>query len=247
MKPLFIYQIPNHKTWYIVITNTSKHFYFNNENNSSYWQLSDIKEKHANINIDQFMQDVDFDEIALLVAKSRGLKTSEKEPKQEVEDKEEKPEIIIRKEQNLGEEKKQENIKPTGNGFEGYSSSSDEEEVVDEEEGQSKKISRDEIKSDFISFLNSHSSKISTYQPWDLIEDDLKEELAQNKQFQHLTTIEKEELYKNWDGKRDQTLQQPNLYPSPKILYYKLLQEFKNEINKHREGRNLSRIQKLPN
>ncbi|KAI5952564.1 hypothetical protein KGF54_003431 [Candida jiufengensis] len=74
MKPHLIYQIPD-SSWYIVITNTSKHFYFNNKDGNSFWQLSNIEEFYkSTIDINNLVSKINFDEVSLLFAKSKGLK-----------------------------------------------------------------------------------------------------------------------------------------------------------------------------
>lgn len=73
MKPLLIYPIPQTFTWYIVITDTLNHFYFNSKDGTSYWQLSELVDKY-DIDLSQFLSHVNYDQLALLFAKSRGLK-----------------------------------------------------------------------------------------------------------------------------------------------------------------------------
>ncbi|CCG25861.1 hypothetical protein CORT_0C04870 [Candida orthopsilosis Co 90-125] len=78
MKALFIYSIPQSSDWYIVITDTSNHFYFNSKDGNAYWQLSDLVGKYGII-IEQFFASVNFDQLGLLFAKSRGLKLPKRE------------------------------------------------------------------------------------------------------------------------------------------------------------------------
>ncbi|KAI5948677.1 hypothetical protein KGF57_005288 [Candida theae] len=82
MKPLFIYPIPQSSTWFIVITDTSNHFYFNSEDDASYWQLSEVAEKYG-IDISQFLSEVNYDQLELLFARSRGLKLRKRKRKEE--------------------------------------------------------------------------------------------------------------------------------------------------------------------
>ncbi|KAG5419275.1 hypothetical protein I9W82_003042 [Candida metapsilosis] len=80
MKPLFIYPIPETSIWYIIITDTSNHFYFDSEDGTSYWQLSELVDKY-DINLSQFLSHVNYDQLGLLFAKSRGLKVRTNEEK----------------------------------------------------------------------------------------------------------------------------------------------------------------------
>ncbi|CAK9439103.1 uncharacterized protein LODBEIA_P33270 [Lodderomyces beijingensis] len=73
MHPQFIYKIPQNESWYIVITNTSHHFYFNARDKLSFWQLSDVKQHYqGDVDIVELMQDVEFDQLAVLFASARG-------------------------------------------------------------------------------------------------------------------------------------------------------------------------------
>ncbi|KAI5950629.1 hypothetical protein CANMA_005289 [Candida margitis] len=74
MKPLFIYPIPQSSAWYIIITDTSHHFYFNAKDGHSYWQLSDLAENYNDINTKQLLSSVNYDQLGLLFAKARGLR-----------------------------------------------------------------------------------------------------------------------------------------------------------------------------
>lgn len=174
MKPLFTYQIPDSPYWYIVITDTSHHFYFNNQDKSSYWQLSDIQNHYKNgIDIQQqLIKSINFDELAILFAKSRGAQfeiiydkaeeiqgdvdQQQNEQKQAVEEEEEE-EIVV---ENIPskvntrkqEEKEQPKVKQTNSIIQGYLSSDEEEEEednkeTDQEQEASQSIHIDELTS----------------------------------------------------------------------------------------------------
>jgi len=73
MKPLFIYPISQSSTWYIIITDTLNHFYFNADDGHAYWQLSDLVEKYG-VDIEELLAQVNYDQLGLLFARSRGLR-----------------------------------------------------------------------------------------------------------------------------------------------------------------------------
>lgn len=148
MQPLFTYNIPL-TLWYIVVTDTSNHFYFNNDDKCSYWQLYDLQEQYG-IDISKFVESINFDELSVLMAKSRGVNIQIKEEEEEeelsklVDTKEE--EIIIENVQSTPavsspSPPQQQQEKPQGI-LTGYSSSEDDEE---EEEKEEIPINLDEI------------------------------------------------------------------------------------------------------
>ncbi|KAI5960973.1 uncharacterized protein KGF55_004240 [Candida pseudojiufengensis] len=173
MRPKFIYKIPKTE-WFIIITNTQHHFYFNSNDLNSFWQLSDI-EKFYNNNIDindnevneneqhisKLIENIEFNELGLLFAKSRGLDVKildesegdlknqanqeiDENEEEEVEEEEEEEEFIYENKDPSTEkqtistsvesesEKKQEESKSTGI-LAGYSSS-EEDDIEGEEE-----------------------------------------------------------------------------------------------------------------
>lgn len=71
MISLFTYPILG-TPWLVVITDNSGHYYFNKDDKSSVWQLSDT-------NITDFSLRVDFNELAILVGKANGLHIRGKE------------------------------------------------------------------------------------------------------------------------------------------------------------------------
>ncbi|RCK64636.1 hypothetical protein Cantr_00008 [Candida viswanathii] len=77
MKPLFTYHVPE-TAWYILVTDTSNHFYFNSNDKCSHWQLHDLQERYG-IDVAKFAASINFDELGVLMAKSRGVGIEEKE------------------------------------------------------------------------------------------------------------------------------------------------------------------------
>ena len=78
--PKFQYHIPYegedpiHNQWYIIITTTSRHFYFNYTIKRSFWQLYDIRQQYQDLPWNHFIDSIEFDLLAVLFAKSKGLK-----------------------------------------------------------------------------------------------------------------------------------------------------------------------------
>ncbi|CAH2350807.1 hypothetical protein CLIB1423_02S05622 [[Candida] railenensis] len=78
-KPKFKYLVPfkerdGEERWYIIITSTGRHFYFNKITKKSYWQLSDL----FSIGVDEsIINNIDYDEVSTLVAKANGLKLTD--------------------------------------------------------------------------------------------------------------------------------------------------------------------------
>lgn len=64
----FLYNVPyDSNQWYVALT-TSTHFYFNSVTKRSFWQISDL-----DVDKQQFVKSINFDEIGLLTAKINGL------------------------------------------------------------------------------------------------------------------------------------------------------------------------------
>lgn len=78
-KPKFKYLVPfkegdGEERWFIIITSTGRHFYFDKSTKKSYWQLSDL----FSIGVDEsFVDHIDYDEVLTLVAKANGLKLAD--------------------------------------------------------------------------------------------------------------------------------------------------------------------------
>lgn len=83
MIPLLQYRIPFqpnhpiHSTWYVVVTDTLQHFYFLQALRRSYWQLADVQcafpqDTDLGIDVDALAAAIDFDAVAILMAKARG-------------------------------------------------------------------------------------------------------------------------------------------------------------------------------
>jgi hypothetical protein len=353
--PKFQYHIPYegedpiHNKWYIIITTTSRHFYYNSTINRSFWQLYDIRQQYQDLPWNHFIDAIEFDLLAVLFAKSKGLKgldesfyykktvTSKKDQRGSKEvvpeiPSEKQPEAIevnflenLDKELQLDLEVEEEVdveaqnafianllqeegfIKPVETVILGYSSSEEEEE--EEEEGEEEKEIEDEIdeieeesqiaeptgqdtnnidsndlspstdhnigldlslsddetndaklteipessKADFINVLNQLKPKISIYEPWSMVEEDLISELALFPGFYSIDDISQRELiFDEWCSQQE-TSPHPNqpeqiqTYPTPTIELYKFLQEYKRDIkllyfqeffNKHLEDFN---------
>lgn len=75
MEPWLLHPIP-YGQWFLVVTDNAKHFYYNQETNKSYWQLSDVFED-TTISKDEFLKCLNFDQVAVLMAKIRGLKVDD--------------------------------------------------------------------------------------------------------------------------------------------------------------------------
>ncbi|EMG49128.1 hypothetical protein G210_0177 [Candida maltosa Xu316] len=237
MKPLFTYQVPE-SSWYIVITDNSKHFYFNNEDKSSHWQLSDLQVEYG-LDIPRFVDSINFDEIGLLMAKSRGVSFKKKEevPKELPIDNTPKEEEIVIENIQQQEEPVQPKQKPKSI-LQGYSSSEEEESEdehdinideltsqaiaeyqkpdepaseSEEEDNESLDLSVDEestntAEQDFINLLGRFSNKISIYDPWDLIEEELINEFSQNPEFFAISSKqERESIFQKWCSNQEST------------------------------------------
>ncbi|ODV77065.1 uncharacterized protein CANTADRAFT_92243 [Suhomyces tanzawaensis NRRL Y-17324] len=65
-----------HSHWHVILTTTGKHFYFNSKLKTSHWQLHDIKTVYGfeTVEWDEFVNCIEYDEVAVLAAKIRGLK-----------------------------------------------------------------------------------------------------------------------------------------------------------------------------
>ncbi|EER33712.1 predicted protein [Candida tropicalis MYA-3404] len=140
MQPLFTYNIPS-TSWYIVVTDTSNHFYFNNDDKCSYWQLYDLQEQY-DIDIPKFVESINYDELSVLMAKSRGVNIELKDEKEEVSSKSvgmKEDEIIIENVQSTpvvsSPPQQQEKAQAI---LAGYSSSEDDEEEEEEEKKKDK-------------------------------------------------------------------------------------------------------------
>ncbi|KAK6463087.1 hypothetical protein DFJ63DRAFT_318270 [Scheffersomyces coipomensis] len=62
--------------WYIILTSTNRHFYFNAAVRQSYWQLQDLKEQYFSDNDlewGQFLNCFEFDKLSVLFAKNIGF------------------------------------------------------------------------------------------------------------------------------------------------------------------------------
>lgn len=70
--PVLQYKIP-YDEWYIVITSDGIHFYFNEADRRSYWQLYNVFEAYPSIRKEEFVRSINYDDIALLMAKVNGL------------------------------------------------------------------------------------------------------------------------------------------------------------------------------
>lgn len=67
--PQFLYNVPyEQRQWYVVMTTTGRHFYFDEKEKRSYWQVADLP-----VDEEAFVDAIDFDEVALLAARASGL------------------------------------------------------------------------------------------------------------------------------------------------------------------------------
>ncbi|CCE78076.1 Piso0_000689 [Millerozyma farinosa CBS 7064] len=92
--PVLQYKIP-YDEWYIVLTSEGIHFYFNEADRHSYWQLHDVFEAYPSIRKDEFARSINYDDVALLMAKVNGLDISHyiKHDRKEDEETEKKDEL----------------------------------------------------------------------------------------------------------------------------------------------------------
>lgn len=65
----FVYSVPE-TPWHVVVTDTSRHFYFNSATKAAVWQITDTD--------GQLSEKIDWDRLAVLFAKSRGWAPREK-------------------------------------------------------------------------------------------------------------------------------------------------------------------------
>lgn len=68
MKPLFVYLVED-TDWHVIVTDDAGHFYFNSRTKVSVWQLADVGPAVA--------EKINYDEVAVLFAKARGLDVRE--------------------------------------------------------------------------------------------------------------------------------------------------------------------------
>lgn len=71
--PKYQYQIPYDENWYIIITSNNHHFYFNKTNKKSYWQLHDVFQDNSEINVESFLNSINYNYISLLIGLNSGL------------------------------------------------------------------------------------------------------------------------------------------------------------------------------
>lgn len=68
MKPLFVYLVED-TDWHVIVTDDAGHFYFNSRTKASVWQSADVE---PNV-----VEKINYDEVAVLFAKARGLDVRE--------------------------------------------------------------------------------------------------------------------------------------------------------------------------
>lgn len=91
---LFVYSVPE-TPWHVVVTDQSRHFYFNSATKASVWQITETDEG--------VLEKIDYNQLAVLFAKSRGWAPREKErPRKEVK-KAENEEIVEKVEEKVEE------------------------------------------------------------------------------------------------------------------------------------------------
>lgn len=71
--PVFQYKIP-HEAWYLILTSSGLHFYFNKSKRKSYWQLYDIFEDNPDIDQNEFIKCINMEDVAVLMSRVNGLK-----------------------------------------------------------------------------------------------------------------------------------------------------------------------------
>lgn len=295
--PKFQYHIPFagenpiHDHWHVIITSTSKHFYFNSAVKKSLWQLADIQQQYQDLPWTRFVACINFDQLAILFAKARGLKgldeshyyreNQTREKNKESLDKEVNKDNDVKKpaqpepsnpsevehESQLELEvdfeaqnafiadllKEEGYIKPQEKVILGYSSSEEESEGEDDGDEGDEGDEADEgedlsngldlslpddtslpTKSEFFDVLNQLKPKISIYEPWSMVEEELISELALFPAFYAIDGSQRELIFDEWCAQQEDTLpNEPELaqkYPTPTIVLYKLFQEYKRDI-----------------
>lgn len=106
---LFVYSVPE-TPWHVVVTDQSRHFYFNSATKASVWQITETDEG--------VLEKIDYNQLAVLFAKSRGWAPREKgRPRKEVK-KAENEEIVEEVEEKVEEmenpesEEEEEHVEP---------------------------------------------------------------------------------------------------------------------------------------
>lgn len=95
MKPLFIYPIQT-TSWHVIVNLDASHFYFDKELNRSVWQLCE-----TGLDLKVFSQGVNFDELALLFGKARGLKVKTRKEVPKSDEKDDKDYVVAEKSEDL--------------------------------------------------------------------------------------------------------------------------------------------------
>lgn len=97
MKPLFIYPIQT-TSWHVIVNLDASHFYFDRDLKRSVWQLCE-----TGLDLKLFSQCVNFDELALLFGKARGLKVKTKRETPKFDEKDDEKELDAEKGEDLRE------------------------------------------------------------------------------------------------------------------------------------------------
>lgn len=302
----FQYKIPYDDQWYIILTSKQYHFYYNFKEQVSYWQLSDIFQNFSDIDKNEFIKSIDFNQVAILIAKNNGLKGIDDYYLKNMEksdqnlksnqvvtgkletDKKiiiENPQVAEKVEESFesdepiddtidldhGESNNiikqllqeegllKDNLKETPGLITGYSSSEDETE--DEDVVQDGDVEDDESKNDenleyhfddssnknadFLALLDKLESKISIYEPWNLIEEELIQELVTFPEYYSVDNPhEREQLFNDWclaKSKNQSNVEETTLeeeievakkFPTKKLNYLIFLQKYKPEVKK---------------
>lgn len=106
-------------------------------------------------------------------------------------------------------------------------------------------LSEDEIDTtkDFLQLLDSYSDRISVYDPWFLIEEELLPELITKPQYYSIDdSSERERIFNQWckvqqdeaqETIADASVQQSEVYPTITQVYFRYLQNHKKELKKY--------------
>lgn len=87
--------------------------------------------------------------------------------------------------------------------------------------------------SPFANLLSRFEDRISIFDPWTIVEEDLATEFAQHPEYFSIEPNQREAIFNIWcEGRHPETESPDETYPTPTLLYLKYLQEYKKDIKK---------------
>lgn len=239
MKPKFVFHVPL-LPWLVVVTDTAHHFYFNQETRERHWSLHDVGELR-----------LDYDALAVLFAKARGLPLADAGGHEVAFEKDEH--VYVGGDVGSDVEETVEidfgdvvetapNADPptrTNPGLNlGYLSELDSESPARSPESLSESLAKSPAKSPaksstaskeaFVALLEKHKDKFSRLDPWFLVEEDLLPDLAQEPAFYEVEPHEREGIFNGWAHPAARAK-----FPTPALRFYRFLQLYKHDVRKH--------------